>query len=83
MTRMIELTDLTTSDPKPVVVPVDDVSRTICGWYPTDDHDHPAELAEIVEFQAALLAEDFEEARDLAAELGVSFYEVAETQQGA
>ena len=74
MTRMIELTDLmdgaTTHEP----VPVDQVAARIRTWYPADDqHIRPSELEYLEEFQAALLAEDYSAARDIAAELAIQF----------
>lgn len=74
MKNMIELIDLMDGNTEvTAVVPVERVAATICTWYPADDHDHPADLEEINEFQAALIAEDYEEARELAAELAVGF----------
>jgi hypothetical protein len=70
----IELTDLMDGNTEPhSTVPVDQVAATIRGWYPTDNHDRPAEWAEIEELQAALTAEDYEQARDIAAEIAVGF----------
>jgi hypothetical protein len=76
MIRMIELTDLSDGDNETyVVVPVDRVAATIRAWYPGDDYVRPWELAAIDELQAALIAEDFDQARDVAAEIGVGFDE--------
>lgn len=77
MTRMIELTDLMDSDNETTaVVPVDQVAATIRQWYPANDADiRPFDLDMIDELQAALIAEDYEQARDIASEIAVGFDE--------
>lgn len=72
--NMIELTDQMDGNEQPyAVVPVDQVAATIREWYPADDHVRPSDLEKVDELQAALLAEDDEAARELAAELAVGF----------
>jgi len=77
MTRMIELTDLMDGNNETyAVVPVHRVAATIREWYPADnDHVRPSDLESVDELQAALIAEDFELARDIAAEIAVGFDE--------
>jgi hypothetical protein len=74
--RMIELTDLMDANNEVyAVVPVDQVATTIRQWYPADDHVRPSDLEKVDELQEALIAEDYETARDIAAEIAVGFDE--------
>lgn len=74
MQNMIELTDqMDGNNEVYAVVPVDRVAATIREWYPADDHVRPSDAEKVDELQAALVAEDYEEARELAAELAVGF----------
>jgi hypothetical protein len=78
VTRMIELTDLMDSDNETyAVVPIDRVAATIRGWFELGEDFIPENHieAEIDELQAALIAEDFELAREIAAEIAVGFDE--------
>lgn len=79
MDRMIELTDLTEQDPTPIVVPVSAVGRTVRGWYPANGFTRQDEIEMVDEFHEALNEQDYELARDLAAELGIGFDEVQTT----
>ena len=75
MADMIELTDaLDDNDKVYAVVPVEQVAAIIREWYPADGYfARQSDLDKIDEFQAALIAEDDEAARELAAELAVGF----------
>lgn len=74
MNKMIELTDLMDGNTTPyAVVPVEDVALTIRQWYSADSWARPSELDKINDFQEALLAEDYDLARELAGELAVGF----------
>ena len=75
MRYMIELTDLSDGQTEPSdVVPADQGAAAVRGWYPANDSDiRPSELDSIEELQAALIAEDYSAARDIAAELAIGF----------
>lgn len=75
--NMIELTDLMDDAMTTAVVPVDQVAATIRKWYPANDGDiRPSDLVNIDQFQAALEAEDYDEASQIASEIAVGFYHV-------
>jgi hypothetical protein len=71
MKYMIELNDLD-REGHSVIVPVSKVGATIRGWYgsPTAMTEDDVKIDELHE---ALNEEDYETARDIAAELGVGF----------
>lgn len=75
MKNMIELTDLMDGDNEShATVPVNRVAATIREWYPANESDiRPSDLDKVDEFQAALIAEDYEQASELAGELAVGF----------
>jgi hypothetical protein len=76
MTRMIELNDLD-REGHAAIVPVSAVGRTIRSWYGSATA--RAEDSDLIdELHEALNEQDYETARDVAAELGVGFDERAE-----
>lgn len=77
MPNMIELTDLMDDAMTTAVVPVDRVAATILKWYPANEGDiRPSDLVNVDQLQAALEAEDYDEAGEIAAQLAVGFYMV-------
>jgi hypothetical protein len=73
MTRMIELTDLRSE--VNTTVRVDRIGPTIRRWY-GDSPNLALDDDLIEELHEALNAQDYEAARDVAAELGIGFDEV-------
>lgn len=77
MTRMIELTDTLTETTQTVEASA--VRRTLRAWYGEATASLAADSDLIDEFHEAINEQDDELARDLAAQLGVGFDEVATT----